>query len=212
MEMNDCKLIDLDTYERAKTFEAFKNHDVPVLSTACNVDITNARILSERTKISTFIIISYYVSKVLNEVPNFRHRIVDDRLYEYYKINPGYTVLLENKTFTFCDSEYEDDLVKFSVLTKERMDRVKKEPDLGMGEKHNMFFISNIPWFSFSSFVHPYIKKYASIPLVTIGKYFSSAERTLAPVAIQANHALVDGFHIGQFFDGLSEYTNGEQT
>lgn len=66
-----------------------------------------------------------------------------------------------------------------------------------------MFFITSVPWFSFTAFTHPYDEKYGSIPILTIGKYFNEGDRTLLPVSVQVHHGLVDGIHVGRFYDRL---------
>jgi len=75
-----------------------------------------------------------------------------------------------------------------------------------MGEKHGRYFISNIPWVGFSSFTHPYFSRYASIPIVTTGKFQKSGANVVMPVALQVHHSLVDGYHLGQFYSLLEEH------
>ena len=43
-----------------------------------------------------------------------------------------------------------------------------------------------------------------SNPRITWGKYQEEGRRAPLPVTLLANHALVDGLHISQFFDGLN--------
>ena len=62
-----------------------------------------------------------------------------------------------------------------------------------------MFFISNLPWFSFTSITHPYDKKYGSIPVVSIGKYCEQNENLVIPIGIQVHHGLVDAYMSGIF-------------
>lgn len=202
--MNAFKTIDLETYPRSTTFNAFKDHDIPVINTTSLIDITHLKALSQESGISTFVLLSYCTGKVLNKIANFRQRIVNEQLVEFAHIDPGYTVLLEDNTFTFCDSQYTPELAEFARMTKRNIEAVKLKPDLDMRDKDDMFFISSIPWFAFTSFSHPYMKRYASIPIVTFGKFYNDADRTMVPVAIQAHHALVDGFHIGLFYQKLS--------
>lgn len=199
--------IDLETYDRRGLYDIFKNLEVPVISTTCNIDITKLKECTEAFGINFFVGMSYFVSLTMNEIPQLRHRIIDDVLYEFEYVNPGYTVLLSNETFSFCDSEHSTSFQNFYQKSQSIISKVKKNPDTGMGPKDDMFFISNIPWFSFTSFTHPYNSEYASIPIVTYGKYFKTNNSLFMPVAIQVNHALVDGIHIGKFYKRIEELT-----
>ena len=66
--------------------------------------------------------------------------------------------------------------------------------------------MSSLPWFSFNSITHPINnnKNELSVPRLTWGKYFESAGKTLIPLSIEVNHALVDGIHIAKFLDALN--------
>jgi len=125
-------------------------------------------------------------------------------LFEFSRVDPGYTVLLDDETFSFCDSSYVDSFKEYRELSAAKIKAVKDCPDHGFEEKHHMFFITNIPWFSFTSIVHPYDKKYGYIPVITIVKYFKEGDKLLVPIGIQVHHGLVDGIHVGKFYQNLS--------
>ncbi|CAG36787.1 chloramphenicol acetyltransferase [Desulfotalea psychrophila] len=200
------KKIDISNYKRKGMFEAFKDRDMPYLSTTSHVDIKNLKPFIDNHKYGFFISISYLISKAVNLIPELRHRIIDGELYEYDRVDPGYTVLLEDETFSFCDSCYFEDFQKYSEYSSTKINEVKAKPDNGVGEKHHMFFITNIPWFSFTSIVHPHDKVYASIPIITIGKYFKQGDQLLLPIGIQVHHGVVDGIHLGKFYTHLSNF------
>ena len=40
-------------------------------------------------------------------------------------------------------------------------------------------------------------------PRIVFGKFFREGEKTMMPLAIQCNHALVDGRHIGDFYEAF---------
>ncbi|SCY91311.1 CatA-like O-acetyltransferase [Desulfoluna spongiiphila] len=200
------KKINLKNYNRAGLLESFSKHEVPVISTTSNVDITKLKKYVDINSVNFFISMSYFVSLTINEIPQLKQRIIENVLYEYDTINPGYTILLDDETFTFCDSIHSNLFKTFNQESIETISKVKETPDTEMKDKNDMFFISNIPWFSFTSFSHPYFSKYSYIPIVTFGKYYSTNDSVFIPVAIQVNHALVDGIHLGKFYKKLSQY------
>lgn len=120
-------------------------------------------------------------------------------------MDPGHTVLLDDETFSFCDSKFFEDFHTYYEYAIARIEEVKNRPDQNNADKNHMFFITSIPWFSFTSFVHPYDKLYSSIPIITIGKYFEQGDSWLIPIAIQVHHGVVDGLHVGKYYACMEE-------
>lgn len=203
--MNPRKKIDLDHYPRRALYEVFKDRDVPFLSVTSMVDITELKRHVDERRCGFFVSTSFLITKAVNAVPELRHRIIDGGLYEYNLVDPGFTVLLEDRTFSFCDAKYFAGFEEYRQHANAAIQAVKESPDISSGEKHHLFFISNLPWFSFTSITHPYAKQYASIPVISLGKYFEQNGRLLIPVGIQVHHGLVDGIHIGDFYQLLAK-------
>ena len=199
------KKIDLDNYNRRGLFNSFKDRDIPYFSTTCNIEIQNLKKFVKLRNISFFVSFSYIISVSVNRIPQLRHRIIDGELYEFKIVDPGYTVLLDDETFSFCDSKFFKDFDTYYEYAIARIEEVKNRPDHNNADKNHMFFITSIPWFSFTSFVHPYDKLYSSIPIITIGKYFEQGDSWLIPIAMQVHHGVVDGFHVGKYYDCLEK-------
>lgn len=201
--------IDLATYKRRGMFEAFKDRDIPYFATTVHLDITGLKEYVAQHQCGFFLSISFLISKAVNLVPELRQRIIKGELYEFSRVDPGYTVLLDDETFSFCDAQHFDDFAEYRNHAQAKMREVKESPDRSVGEKHQMFFITDIPWFSFTSIVHPYDAQYGSIPVVSIGKYFLQGGRWLAPIGMQVNHGLVDAIHVGSFYQHLTRMCHG---
>jgi chloramphenicol O-acetyltransferase type A len=197
--------LDLSTYKRRGLFAAFKDRDIPFFSTSSHIDITGLKKFADAHRCGFFLSISFLITRSVNLVPELRHRVIDGDLFEFQKVDPGFTVLMEDETFSFCDSRYFDSFEAYRRYSEIKIQEVRECPDRNTGEKHHMFFITNLPWFSFTSMVHPYDRQYGYIPVVSIGKYFQQGGRLLLPIGIQVNHALVDGIHVGKFYQQLSD-------
>lgn len=198
--------IDLQAYPRAAILQAFNSRLMPQFSTTCEVDVTGIKRAAEAAGVSFFIAISHAVSRAVNAVPELRHRVIDGVLYEFERVDPGYTVAREGDLFSFCDGVHIEDFSQYKAVAAERMNAVKVEPDLSVGPKHHMFFITSIPWFSFTAFTHPYDPIYGYIPVITLGKFIEreGSPAVRMPVAIQVHHGVVDGLHVGRFYAALS--------
>jgi chloramphenicol O-acetyltransferase type A len=199
------KKIDMAKYARKSTFEAFLHHEVPVLSTTCEVDITALYEFRKKYSLRFFPLLAFLIDKTVNEVEAMRHRIIEGELYEYNVIHPSFTTLLPNNTISFCDAMHtNDEKIFYEQIVSVSEDRVQT-PNLEIIEKHDRYFISNIPWIRFSSFTHPYLSQYSSIPIITTGKFQQSGIRITMPIALQVHHSLIDGYHLGEFYSILEQ-------
>ncbi|MBI5926382.1 MAG: hypothetical protein HY836_12400 [Aquabacterium sp.] len=199
--------VDLQSYARADILKAFNSRLMPQFSTTSEVDVTGIKRAADAAGVSVFIAISHAVSCSVNAVPELRHRVIDGVLYEFDRVDPGYTVAREGDLFSFCDGVHIEDFRRYKADATERMNAVKAAPDLSVGPKHHMFFITSIPWFSFTAFTHPYDPIYGYIPVITLGKFIEreGSKVVTMPVAIQVHHGVVDGLHVGRFYTALSE-------
>jgi chloramphenicol O-acetyltransferase type A len=196
--------VDPAGYKRLGMLQAFRDREMPCFSITCNVDITELVQFTREKGYRFFISASYAISRALNSVPELRQRLIDGELYEFETVHPGYTVLLDDMNFSFCDSLYMENFGEYYEHAAQRIEAVRHCPDCEKREKNHMFFITSLPWLSFTSITHPYDKTYGSIPVISIGKYFLQGERTLLPVGVQAHHGIVDGYHVGLFIERLS--------
>ncbi|NTU58803.1 MAG: hypothetical protein HGB00_07800 [Chlorobiaceae bacterium] len=199
------KKIDLDTYPRRALFDAFISLDIPTYSITCQVDITSFRTIQATLDCGFFVPFSYLLSRAINAVPEFRHRLIDGDIYEFERIDPSYTVLQDDRTFSFCDSRHFDAFVEYRDHAQRQIQAAREHPVCDDKEKHNSFFITNLPWLNFTSITHPFNRKYASIPIISVGRFCLHGDRVLIPIGLQCHHALVDGIHIGDFFGRLGE-------
>lgn len=199
------KHIDLRSYSRRDIYLAFRDCDMPHLSVTADIDITNLKSKVDETSYGFFLPMAYLAVVTANRIPAFRQRIVDGELVEFEECLPSFTVTVEEGLFSFCDMQLLGLFTEFYVHGKQMMSEVKNKPNLAKTDKHARFFITNIPWVSFTAFTHPYNKQYASVPIISFGKFRLVNGALSLPVAVQANHVLVDGYHVGQFFEILTK-------
>ena len=196
------KQIDLETYPRRSHYEFFKSYAYPYMGMTANVDVTNLIRFAKEKGGSTFHAVLWAAAKAANAVPELRQRIVDGKILEYDHCNVGYTVALEDRTFCNCYVESRMSMEEFFVDARRRQEEAKKHPGFVNPDEDEtgLIFTSCVPWVSFTQCVQPVPIPADSNPRIVFGKYIKEGERTLMPLHIQCNHALVDGWHIGEFF------------
>jgi chloramphenicol O-acetyltransferase type A len=205
--------IDLQTYPRRRLYEAFRHRTIPVFSITTSVDITRLRQVTTSHQLRFFSCLSFLIAQAANAVPEFRHRIVDDQLVEFECVHPSLTVLLNNDTFGFADATYTGTFATDYRAMLQAIEQAKMAPnqDTTAG-RESRIFLTNLPWFRFSSIEHPYEASYASIPIISTGQFHEDAGRIMLPVGIQVHHGLVDGLHVGRFVQRLSAACHEPET
>lgn len=201
------KKIDISGWKRKKQFEFFKDYDDPFYNICSEVEITELHKFCKETETSFFIASLYLSQKVMNEIEEFKYRIKEDGVWFYETINAGSTVFNDDETFRFCYFNHFETFQKFYEKSKENLEKSAKENDLAQNPfDENVVFYSVVPWISFSSISHAKKhSKYDSIPRIVFGKYFKRENKLFMPVSIEVHHSLVDGFHVGKYYEKLTE-------
>ena len=62
-------------------------------------------------------------------------------------------------------------------------------------------------WVSFTSISHARGGgREESVPKIAFGKYREEGGRASMPVSVEVHHALMDGLHVGRYFERLQSY------
>ena len=79
------------------------------------------------------------------------------------------------------------------------------------GKEHvEILYISCIPWVRYTHFIRTIEKGGEdNIPRISWGKYVKEKDgRIMMPLSVQVHHALMDGYHVGMFFEKMETYLN----
>ena len=126
----------------------------------------------------------------------------------YDVVHPSFTVAVTEDVFSFCSVDYDPDLKVFGPRAAERIEAVKNDPTVeDKPGQLNLLFMTSIPWVSFTSLMHPiHMSPPDSNPRIAWGKFFQQGGRTLMPLSVQAHHALMDGRHVGLYYEKVQQY------
>jgi chloramphenicol O-acetyltransferase type A len=194
--------IDMEHYPRKSHFEYFSSLAYPYVGLTANVDVTNALRFAKEKGGSSFLAVLYVAVQAANAVPQLRQRIEDGRIVEFDHCNIGYTVAMPDNTFCNCYTECRMSIEEFFVDAKKRQEEAKLHPGFVNPDEDEtgLIFASCVPWVSFTQCVQPAPIPADSNPRIVFGKYMREGDKTMMPLHIQCNHALVDGWHIGEFY------------
>jgi chloramphenicol O-acetyltransferase type A len=203
-------LLDIDNWNRKEHFNFFKTFDQPYFGVTVKIDCTKAYLRSKTLGVPFF---SYYLHKTLlavNAIENLRYRIESGKVMVYDYIDASATIMREDKSFGFSHIRFDEDFGKFNQITLDEIARVKNTTGLfTMGPLDNIIHFSALPWVDFTGISQASLSTAGdSCPKFSIGKLVEREGRRHMAFNIQVHHALVDGYHVGLFFERLQALMN----
>jgi len=202
--------IDLTIWKRREHFEVFKNFDEPLFGITVKVECSAAYKKAKELGYSFSNYYLYLSLRAVNEIEEFRYRIEDDKVYCYDSVDAGPTIFREDETYGCGYMPYNEDIAGFMIQANTEVERVKAERGLKFQPSgENIIHYSTLPWADFTSVNHARILSVGrSIPKITFGKVMRDGDKMWMPVDIHANHALMDGFHVGKFIEHFQKLLN----
>ena len=204
------KLLDLQQWERKDQFHFFQQFEEPFFGVCIQIDCSHAYKLSKEKGISFFL---YYLHKSLaaaNAIEPFRYRIADQQVWIFETVYASSTINRPNGTFGFSYIDYYADLQQFIAAAEKEIIKVQNSSGLipaVSGE--NIIHYSSVPWINFTSVSHARSFSFKdSSPKITFGKMTEENGQRKMPVSIHVHHALMDGYHVGQFLDLFQQLMN----
>ena len=205
-------ILDISTWKRRKQYEFFIDYDDPTFNVTANVDVTRLYEFTKQNNLSFSLTSLFVLTRACNDVEEFRYRLREGEVVIHDRVDAGSTVLLPDKTFTFVYLYYVDDIFTFCREGGAAVDAAKTAGvslDSSEDENDALIHYSVVPWISFTSLKNPSSRgKNLSIPKIVIGKYFKEREQDGStvrkmPISVEAHHALMDGYHLGQYYHSV---------
>ncbi len=197
------KYIDLETYPRRSHFAYFKSLAYPYVGMTANVDVTNLLAAAKARGGSSFLACLWAAATAANAIPELRQRIVDEGIVEFDHCDTAHTVALADHTFCNCRTDCRMTFEEFLVRGKQWQEEAKNRHGFvsTQDDETDLIFVSCVPWVAFTQVIQPTPIPADCNPRIVFGKFLREGDRTLMPLAIQCNHALVDGYHVGRFYE-----------
>lgn len=204
------QILDLNGWARKEHFHFFKQFDEPFFGLTVNVDCTRAYAAAKANGSSFFLSYLHKSLSAANQVPAFRYRIVEDQVWVYDQVDASSTVGRADGTFGFSYIVFEEDFEEFKTGADKEISGVRNGSGLfpaTLGEC--VIHYSALPWIDFSAISHARSFSFPdSSPKISFGKITELDGKKSMPVSIHVHHALMDGFHVGQFIDLFQQLMN----
>lgn len=201
--------IQINAWNRREYFEHYTAAAPCTYSMTVKLDVTPLRQPQDKL----YPAMLYLLTKTVNRFEPFRTAYrPDGTLVVYQEMHPSYTIFhRETESFSSIWTEFSAEYPEF--LRRYQTDVQLYEQASGFSPKPNVpensFHVSMIPWTAFESFQLNLPDFRYLLPIFTMGKYTVLPEgRCLLPLAVQAHHAVCDGYHLGRFLDCLQQQLN----
>lgn len=195
--------VDVKDWPRRTTYEFFRDYQDPFFNLTADVDVTSIYRWCKQNELSFSLAVLYCSLVAANGIREFRIRLVNGRLVEFDKIHATQTILNDDETFSFAYFEMKDNVCEFSESGKKARDKYLALKTFDVeSDRSDLIYYSVIPWISFTSFKHASrLDRLQTVPRIVFGKVFDRDGHKLMPLSVEANHAIMDGFHVGKFFN-----------
>jgi len=211
--MHPFQELNLALWPRYRHFQLFQHQAFPYLGVTVEVSVGPALAFCRENKLAFFDAIQFCVLHAANDVEEFRHRIVRDvskdegnsdsdviRLYE--RVDVSCTLLGHEELFRFAECPRNDNFTDFARESRRCIARAKATEELSAAPRLDLIYTTCLPWFRFSQMLHPVDAPSGdSIPRIAWGKYEEIGGQVLMPLNVQVHHGLVDGLHLGRFYE-----------
>jgi chloramphenicol O-acetyltransferase type A len=201
--------LDLQNWPRREHFSFFRDYEQPFFNLCAPVEVTPLLEFTRREKLSFFLAYHYLSTKAANELEPFRYRLRGERVLVHDIVHAGTIILLEDERFTFAYFDYDTDFTRYHAQAQEVMANIRAGD--GNLRPHtatdDLIHHSALPWVSFTAFSHARRRdRDDSVPKVVFGKVTTEQGRALMPLSVEVHHSLMDGLHVGRFFELFAAY------
>jgi chloramphenicol O-acetyltransferase type A len=193
----------LENWPRKDHFKFFSQFEEPFFGVCVEVDCSKAYQKAKQKQQSFFLTYLHASLMAVNAIESFKYRISDDEVWIYNQVNASPTINRPDGTFGFAYMDYYEEFEKFYTSAEAEILRVQNSSGLiPAGSGQNVIHYSSLPWLNFTAISHA-----RSFPKISFGKLSDSKQM---PVSIHVHHALMDGFHVGQFVEAFQQILNVE--
>lgn len=201
------KKIDIESWDRKAQFYNFLQFEDPFFNICADVQVEQLKAYTQKEADSFFLTSYYLVLKVVNTIAAFRLRIRDKEVVLHERIRGSCPILKPDQTFGYGYFNYFDTYSEFKPDANQIIQQIKNgAPFDPKFDEDDLIHSSVIPWVAFKSFEHAKrLNQGDSIPKVVMGKIYQDGNHIKMPISVSGHHSLMDGLHVGQFFERMQD-------
>lgn len=202
------KIIDKATWPRRKVYDFFAPMSWPFYSLTFPVDVTTLRRYAGEHGLSFYLSMVYAVTRAMDSVEAFRYKCRGEEIVLHDHLVPSFTDLKPgSETFHITTLEPGEDIGDFCRRAKEKSAAQTAFITDGPWDEDQLIYFSCTPWFPLTASTNERNADPGdSVPRVSWGKYEERDGATMLSLSLELNHRLLDGAHVGKFYDALNAF------
>ncbi len=196
--MGKFQKVELVNWQRLSVFQFFSQFDDQLFSIDFDLTLPEDFVRKCKSKrLTPFLACLYSMAKVLNDIEEFKYRLVNNEVVKYDQIDPVWVEIDKNKNLIIVSCQYHTSLDEFKVSLKNRKivdaDYLKNNPD--------HFTVSNNHWLNWNSVKHTRLLKNETNQKLVWGKIEGKKVR----FSMEVSHLFTDGYHISLFKEAVEK-------
>ena len=207
----DPAYLDLDSWHRRSAFDFFRGFDIPSFNLCTRMDVALLKQAVQDLGVGSLSLAYHFIAiRLANEIAPFRYRLEGDgervRVRVHAEVHGSTTVLREDESFGFATLEHQHDFAAFSAQGAGAIanGRLRDAPFAPAEHGTATVHMTTLPWVHFSSYSNArQWGPHDSIPKIAFGRIDADGQRLWMPLSVEVHHALMDGLHVGRFFEGF---------
>ncbi len=200
--------LDLDRWPRRASFDYFRAFDKPYFNVCARLDVARLKAATATAAGSGGAGLSlacYFIAMLLaNEMEPFRLRLDKGRVRVHEAVRGGTALLREDDSLGFAYFDHETHYGRFvaqagAAIAAARSAQAVFDPRV---DDAAVIHLTTLPWVHFSSFSHARNwGREDSVPKLAFGRADADGSRLWLPLSVEVHHALMDGLHVGRYFE-----------
>ncbi len=209
---NSITWIDMENWDRTRIFYNYLGTDFPYIVITANIDVTKPLLFAHKNKVSFNLVMVWLCNKTADSIINYRYRFFEGKPFIIDHTRPTVNHLKKgSEQFVIGEGPWPcDDIIEFCKRTHESMEHADPEQmQERVRYKLDIINYTSIPWINYTGFIRTILHNGVdNAPKFSFGKYFkdpSDPEKILMPLSNQTHHGLMDGVHVGKFYERLQK-------
>ena len=197
--------LDLATWPRADQFRFFRTFAKPHFATTARVDVSVMMRARAARGLSPFRTALWAFGAALHAVPELRLRFEGETVWSFDQLTLSPTIATPDGDFRFAYLDWTPDRTAFDRAAEAEIGRVRQggivhNPNVG---RLDVAYLSCLPWLDYTSVDNAMPGPDDCIPRISWGRIVPKGDGFDMAVTLEVHHALVDGRHVGQWFEAL---------
>lgn len=203
--------INLETWDRAHLFRQYQGADLPYIIISARVDVTRLLEWSREKGVSFYFALVHMAAQAADRIENFHYRFDGGRVFRIDHNVPLLTHMRKGEDlFIMLEGLVTDDILEFCSDLRAKADDRDYNRHETVFSRHDMISFSCMPWIDYTQFVRTIVRDGEdNNPKLSWGKYVTDQwGRTTLNFSVQVHHGLMDGYHVGMYYETLQNSLN----